>query len=178
MKKWMYVIFPGILLVLFLFFYHQDMNAFQAREAAHAEAVAQQKKAEDDHRKAVELAAHEEAQKRAAEAAAEAAQKEKEKEDKWNAEGARIQKETDRFTGELDRMTKRASALEIERDSLNKSKEQESREDFELLKRIEQSRVDQHNAEMEIQRMVAMIAQRADDSAMAKMPPPPPPAKE
>ena len=129
------------------------MNAFHASEAARAERIAQQKKADDDHRKAVEKAAHDEAQKRAADAAAETARKEKEKEDKWNADGQKIKDDTDRLTAEIDRRGKRASELEIELDSLNKAKEQDNREDFELLKRIEQARVDQHNAEMEIQRM-------------------------
>jgi len=36
MKKWMFVIFPGILLLIFLFFYHQTTAAREIREQAQA----------------------------------------------------------------------------------------------------------------------------------------------
>jgi len=73
--------------------------------------------------------------------------------------------------------SKDSAALEIELDTLHKQKEQSNREDFDLLKQVELARVGLRAAEMENQRMVGMIAGKADDSFLTRMPPPPPPEK-
>ena len=70
------------------------------------------------------------------------------------------------------------SELTIELENLNKDKDRLTREAFEMDKKIELQQVARHNAELELQRYTQMIADRADESSMAKMPPPPPPTKD
>jgi hypothetical protein len=135
------------MLAIFLFFYREEMAELDARDTARANEVARQKAADAAHKKVVEDKARAEAEKRAADEAAEAARAAAEREAKWNAEGAKIQGETDS-------------------------------DDFELLKGVEAARVAQHNAEMEIQRMVTMIVNRADESTLTELPPPPPPPQK
>jgi len=88
---------------------------------------------------------------------------------------ARIKEDTDKSNATADEYAKKVSDLTIELDTLHKQKDALTREAFELDKQVELADVERRNAEMEIQRYDAMIADRADQSAMAKMPPPPPP---
>jgi hypothetical protein len=175
MKKWLYVIIPGIMLAIFLFFYREEMAELDARDSARASEVARQKAADAAHKKVVEDKARAEAEKRAADEAAEAARVTAEREAKWNAEGAKIQGETDKSNTDGARFAKQAEDLQAELKKLDAEKEKANRDDFELLKGVEAARVAQHNAEMEIQRMVTMIVNRADESTLTEMPPPPPP---
>lgn len=177
MKKWTYVIVPAIMLALFLFFYNQKMAELDQRERERAAQIEKQKAADAEHKKATELKARQDADKRAADQAAELAAAEKEKNDKWNAETKKILDQTNQAASEADKYSKMSAQLEIDLDNLHKQKEQLSREDFDLLKKVEQERVAQRNAQLEIQRMVAMIAKRAEESTLAKAAPVPPPAK-
>ena len=71
MKKWLYVIIPGIMLAIFLFFYREEMAELDARDTARANEVARQKATDAAHKKVVEDKARAEAEKRAADEAAE-----------------------------------------------------------------------------------------------------------
>jgi hypothetical protein len=64
--------------------------------------------------------------------------------------------------------------MTIELDNLNKQLDSLTRQNFDYLKKVQLAEVNRHDAEMDIQRMVDMIAERADQSSMTKMPPPPP----
>jgi hypothetical protein len=176
MKKWFYVLFPTALLALFVVFYLANRSETLAKEQAHKEQVARDK-ADADAKKAVaEAKARADADKRAADRAAEEAKTAQEKEDKYNADMARIKQDTDKSNAKAEVYAKKVSDLTIELDTLHKQKDELTRESFELDKQVELADVERRNAEMEIQRYDAMIADRADQSAMAKMPPPPPPA--
>jgi colicin import membrane protein len=174
MKKWIFVIFPGILLGIFLAFYFPNHAETIAALQRQAEEVQRQKDALEAKKKADQEAAHKSAVEQAAKQAQEDAQKEAEAKAKWDAATAEIQRVTDEATNQANAYSKEANDLEIELDALQKQKEQENRNDFDLLKQVELSRQAQRAAENEIQRMVDMIAQKADQSAMAQMPPPAP----
>jgi chromosome segregation ATPase len=174
MKKWMYVLGPGIMLAVFLFFYLTSKaetdrklaadkihNAEVQKEADEKKAIAEKKAQEDAERRNVERA---EAEKKAAQ----------DKQDKYDADMARIKADTDRYNALVDANAKQVSELSIELDSLHKQKDSLTREGFELAKRVELAEVSRRNAELEIQRMTTMISNRADQSMMTKMPPPPP----
>jgi len=176
MKKWMYVIFPGIMLVVFFFFYFASQKEIADRERQKAEQVAKQKLADDEHKSMIEAKAREDAARHAAERAAEDLRITTEKEAKWQADTHRIQVDTDTSNADLDKYTKLVSELEIQLDTLHKQKEQATRTSFENAKRVELAEVERRNAELDVQRTVAMIAKRADQSSMTRMPPPPPPA--
>lgn len=175
MKKWLYVLAPVAMIAVFLFFYFASRAETEAKEKAHAEEVAKEKAEADEKKHIAEEKAHEDAERRNAEHMAEEAKAAKDKEDKYNADMARIQADTDKFNALAETYSKQVSELTIELDTLHKEKDALTREDFDLAKQVELGAVERRNAEMEIQRTVDMIANRADQSAMAKMPPPPPP---
>ena len=178
MKKWFYVLFPAILLGVFLFYYTASKAETEAREKA-AKAEMAKEKAEADQKKALaEAKAREDAEKRAADRSADEAKAAKEKEDKYNSDMARIKEDTDRSNATAATYAKQVSDLTIELDSLHKQKDTEMRESFELAKKVELAEIARRNAELEIQRYTAMLVDRADQSTLTKMPPPPPPAKE
>jgi len=178
MKKWLYVIAPGAMLAVFLFFYVSSRQETIAREKAKAEEVAQEKADAEAKKKVAEAKAREDADRRTAEREADEAKAALEKEQKYDSDMAAIKADTDKSNALADTYSKQVSDLAVELDSLNKQKDQLTRESFELSKKIELAEVARHNAEMEVQRLVEMIADRADESLMAKMPPPPPPAKD
>ncbi len=178
MKKWMYVIFPAILLAIFLMYYRQEMTVLMAKEKARAENVARIKAEDARKKKETEERARSDNEKRMAEQAAEDAKIAKDKEDKWNATGREIQADTDKALSETSRYQNQDADLDVQLAALQKAKEKANREDFEMLKEVELSRVAYETAQLEVERMVAMIASRADQSSMTKMPPPVPKKEE
>lgn len=175
MKKWMYLIFPAILLAVFLFYYNQEMGQIALRDKARADEIAQQKTNADAKKKEAEEQARVSAEKRAKEQKDADDQVAATKEAKWQADSKRIRDDTAKNTSEADHFSKESSDLEIELDALHQKREKLNLEDFDLLKGVELARVAQENANMEIQRKVEMIARRADESSLTEMPPPPPP---
>jgi chromosome segregation ATPase len=177
MKKWLYVAAPAVMIAVFLFFYYSSKAEWEAKEKARLEEVARVKAEADAKKHVAEAKAREDAERRNQERAAEEAKTAKEKQDRYDAEMRRIQDDTDRSNVRAETSAKLVSELTIELDSLHKQKDALTREDFELAQKVEMAEVARRNAELEIQRTVEMIATRADQSSMAKMPPPPP-AKE
>jgi translation initiation factor IF-2 len=177
MKKWFYVCFPAILLVIFTLFYLSSRSETIAREAAQREETARVKAEADKKKAEAEATAQADAERRNVERANEEAKAAKDKEDKYNAEMAKIKAEMDRANAEAEKYAKEVSDFTIELENLHKQKDQLTRESFELSKKIELSEVERRNAELEIQRYDEMIANRADQSFMTKMPPAPPPEK-
>jgi hypothetical protein len=174
MKKWLYVIAPGIMLAVFLFFYMSSRTETLARDAQHRQDVAREKAEADQKKAAAEANARADADKRAAQRAADEAKTAQDKLDKYNADMKRIQEDTDKSNALGESYAKQVSELTIELDTLHKQKDALSREGFDLLKKIELAEVARRNAELEDQRMVDRIANRADESQMVKLPPPPP----
>jgi hypothetical protein len=175
MKKWLFVISPGCMLAVFLVFYFANRKEEDAREQAHQEQLAKQKADSDEKKRIAEAKAHEDAERRNQERIAEEARVAKEKQDKYDTEMARIKADTDASNAKAERYSKQASDLAIELDNLYKEKESLTRENFEFLKKVQLAEVNRQDAEMDIQRMVEMISDRADKSSMTVMPPPPPP---
>lgn len=177
MKKWFYVLFPTVLLGVFIIVYLGSVKETEAKEEAHRTEMAKEK-ADADAKKAIaEKTAMEDAERRNIERANAEAKAAKDKEDKYNTEMARIKADTDKSNASAEMYSKQVSELTIELDTLHKQKDQLTREAFEMEKKIELQEVARHNADLELQRYTRMIADRADTSLMTKMPPPPP-AKE
>ncbi len=173
MKKWMFVIFPGILLIIFLFFYQQTSAETAAKEKAHTEAAARQK-AEDAARKAeIEQKARVDADKRAADAAAEEARKEADAAAKKKAARDKIRTETEQAETSVDRYNKDIADLQLQLDALQKQREQDNTVSFDLSKQVEQARVAERDAELEAQRIVDIISQHASKSFLTRLPAPP-----
>lgn len=173
MKKWSYIIFPAIMLGVFVAFYMASKKQWDEAEAQRTAEVQKAKEADDAKKAAAEEAARIAAHKRVEEQKKEEAEAEKKREDKWNAETAAIVAVTDKAKAEADASNKEAAELEVQIDTLRKQKEKLNREDFDLLKSLELARARQRDAELDIQRMVTMIADRAARSQMAAMHPAP-----
>ena len=176
MKKWMYVIFPSVMLGVFLFFYFAEAKQAEIKEKQRAAELAKQKAEDAEKKRVAEEKARLDSAKRQAERAAEDAKREADKLAKWLAEGKRIQDDTDKSIADADRYSKQVSELEIQLDTARKAKDKASRESFDLLKLVERSKVERRNAEVEIQRLTEMVARRASDSSMTKAPVVPAPA--
>lgn len=174
MKKWLFVISPASMLAVFLLFYYADRAKSEAREQAHQVELAKQKADADEKKRIAEAKAKEDAQRRNDERIADQARVAKEKQDKYDAEMARITANTVRSNATAEKFAREISDLSIQLDDLHKRKDALTRETFDLAKKVQQAAVERHNADMDIQRMVDMISTRADQSSMAKMPPPPP----
>jgi ABC-type Na+ efflux pump permease subunit len=179
MKKWLFVISPALMLAVFIVFYLSDRAQSEIREKAHQAELDRQKADAAEKKAAAEAKAKADAQKRDEERAAEVARVAKEKQDKYDADMARIKAATDKSNATAQKFADQVSELTIKLDNLHKQKDELTRHNFDLIKQVQLAEVARHTAEMDIQRMVEMISDRADQSAMSKMPPPPPPpAKE
>lgn len=179
MKKWLYVISVGSMTALFLVFYLSHMKEAEANEAARL-AKAKQMKSEADAKKAAdEERARADAAKRAEDREKETAAKEAEKQKKWDDESRNILNETNSHIARGEKATKEAAALEAQLEALRKNREKINREAFDSAKAVEKAQVDKQNAEIETQRFLEMIARRAADSSLTRMPMalPAPPAK-
>jgi hypothetical protein len=171
MKKWMYVISVGGMLAVFLFFYFAFRKEAEIKEKQRHEQLAIERKAEEERKAAIEAKAREDAAKRAEERAAAEAKKEADRLAKYQAESKKIQDATDEFNAKADAYAKEISRLEIELNTLRSNKEKLNREAFEFAKQVELARANKRNAELEIQRMTDMIAKRAANSSLTRMPP-------
>lgn len=172
-----YIIVPVVLLGVFLFFYNGALKDMAAKEAVKKEEVAKVKAAEDARRIEIEKKAAEDSRRRQAEREAEDRAKEQKKIKEYEDAMRQLKDETDKYLAEADKNQKDANALELQLNDLRTLKEKTNRESFELAKQVELAKIARRNAELEIQRMVDMVAQRVGASSFAAMPPPPAPAK-
>jgi uncharacterized coiled-coil DUF342 family protein len=170
-----YVILPAICLIVFGVYYTKVAKPeIAAAEAAKRKVIDDQIAADEAHRKEIEAKAQEDARK-AQEARElkdkekqEKAQREKEEQDK------KIQDETAKFENESAALTKQITGLEKQIADLRSKREATNHEVLELSKKVEMTKIDRRNAELEIQRMYDMVAQKVADSALTKAPPLPP----
>ena len=112
MKKWMYVIFPGLALAIFLALYFPAKEAAEQHVRDEAAQVARQKAADEAHRKDLEDKARADSERRAAENAQQLAAQAAVREAKRLADMKLIQADTDAANQEIDRSTKEADELQ------------------------------------------------------------------
>lgn len=176
MKKWLYLIVPTVLLAIFLFFFFAHREEAREKQIAHKAAVAQREQEETTRKAEIERKAREDAERRSAERLAAEKQKEADRIAKWEEAGRKIQEDTVRYNAESDVLAKKAAVLEIELDALRQSKAKINAEVLILNKQIETALIDQRTAELQNQRMVQMIANRASESSLTRGPVTPAPA--
>lgn len=171
MKKWMYLIFPAIMLAGFLVIYFSHKEKAEAKEREHIAQVAREKAESEEKKKIAEAKAREDARKRQEERDAEERKKQEEKDAKQAADDKKVRDQTAEYTAKANAAAKQVAALEAELDRLRKEKDATNRETFELAKQVELARIARRNAEMEIQRMTEMVARRAAESSLTRPPP-------
>lgn len=177
MKKWLYLIVPSVLLVIFLFFFFAHREEARERDVQRKAEIAL-REAEEAARKAeIEQKAREDAERRAAERLAAEQKKEADRIARWEEAGRRIQEATDRNNAEADVLAKKAAELEIELDAIRQSKARLNAQVLELNKQVEMALIDQRTAEIETQRLVQMISNRVAESFLVRSPVIPAPAR-
>ena len=174
MKKWMYLIFPGVMLGIFLVFFLSHQKESDARDKARAEIVAKKEADEKAKKVEAERKAQEDGKKRLAEREAEEAAKTAAKLAKQAAADKEVSDDTKKATDAGDASQKQITKFESDLASIRAAKDKASRESFELAKQVELAKVAKRNAEFEIQRTTEMVSRRASDSSLTRMPPPPP----
>jgi hypothetical protein len=177
MKKWMFLIFPGAMLGIFLVFFLSHTKEAEAREKVRLEVLA--KKIADDNaqKKADEDRARADAEKHATDRAAEDAKKEAERTAKQAAFDQDIKDAADKALAEGGAFQKTIDRLESELDQVHKQQDQLSRDNFDAAKQVELAKVARRTAELEIQRTVALVERKAQETYLTRLPPPPPPPK-
>jgi cell division protein FtsI/penicillin-binding protein 2 len=171
-----YVFFPAVLLVAFAIYYTQVAKPEMAeQEAAAKQKIVDQEVADTARRADIE---------KKAQADAQVQQHAREERDRLKQEKARhdreeqdrqIADETAKFENESASLKKQISDMEKDIFNLRAKREDTSREVFEAAAKVELAKIDRQNAELEIQRMYGMVAQRVNDSFLTKLPPPAPP---
>jgi hypothetical protein len=170
-----YFIIPVVLLAGFVVVYRGAVHDMEVKETRMRDAVAATKAAEEKHRKEIEAKAQEDALKRQKEnEAAEKAKLEKREKDYSDAM-AKLKADTDAFNAEGDRFAKDGADLELKLSEARQLREKTNRDIFEISKQVELAKISRRKSEIEIQRMVEMVGNRA--TTLAAMPPPPPLAK-
>jgi hypothetical protein len=170
MKKWIYLIIPGIMLAVLFVIYLSHVEKAHAKEEARKVQIAQEKSESEEKKRIAESKAREDAKKRQDERDAEEAKKLKEKEDRQAADDKKVRDAIAEYTAKAKAAADEVAKLELELDRLRKEKDQISREGFDLAKQVELARIARRNAELEIQRMTEMIARRAHDSSLVRPP--------
>ncbi len=179
MKKWMYLIFPGIMLVGFVFVYMSHVEQTHEKERIVAAKIAADKAEAEAKKKAAEAKAREDAKKRQDEREAEDRKKEEEKAARQAADDKKVADQTAEYIAKGEAAQKQVTAKEQELEQMRKTKDQTSRDSFDIAKRVELARVARRNAELEIQRMTEMVVRRASESSMTRPPEiPVPPANK
>lgn len=170
-----YLIVPGTLFAVFFFFYSAALKEMKIKEDNRIAEVARVSAAEAKRKAEIETQATADAEKRQRERdEADRAKEEKKRRD--YLEGiALLTKDVNSNTSTTDKYAKESADLELQINSMRNRKEKLNTETFELAKQVEHAKIERRTAELEIQRMVEMVAKRVGASSMANIPPPPPP---
>ena len=156
----LYLIVPLLLLVAFGGVYTTHMK----NAAAKAEIVAAEKakaaEAEKESKAEAERQAKADADKRSAERLAEEKRKEDEKRAKWESVGKQIADDTAGYQAQAGKNAAEIKRLEAKLAAIRVEKENASRTAFDLAKEVETARIQKRNAELEIQRLVEVVARK------------------
>jgi flagellar motor protein MotB len=170
MKKWLYFVVPLIGLIVFVFFYISFADQAEKAEIARKAEIVRKTEEEQQRKAVLEERARQDAAKKAQERADADALKEREKTAKWEKQGKDIQDDIDDAIKTSSELTAKIVQQEKELANLRKAKENANRDLVEAARAVEQAKVDRRGAEMNIQRLTAFLAKRAEDSALAAPP--------
>jgi len=170
-----YVIFPAVLLIAFGLYYTQIAKPDMAEhDRIEAKKVADQQATDEARRKEIEAKAQADAQ---------AQQRQREERDRQKQEKAQrdreeqdrsIAQETAKFVSLAASLSKQIADMEKSIADLRNKRETLTTEVFDAAAKVELAKIERRNAELEIQRMYDMVAQKVGDSFLTKLPPPPP----
>lgn len=168
-----YLIAPLVLMGLFGFLYNGALNDMKAKaEARHQAALVEEAK-EAERKAAIDAEAKAEAIKRQEEReAADLAKAEKRERDYQDAM-KQLNDETADYNTQSAALAKESAALETQISQALTDKERLNLEVLNLTKEVELAKINRRTAELEIQRLMEMVATKLSDSPIATPPPPP-----
>lgn len=169
-----YLIVPLVLCTLFGVYYYKFIQEEGVKTELRAKAAKIAKDEADAKKKEIEDKARKDADDRQQKRLADEKKKEDDRRAKWEAQGKDIADATAKYNAEAAKYTKQIAELEAQLKDMRLKKDNATRESFDLKKRVELALIAKRDAELEIQRMVSMVANKATESAMARPPPPPP----
>jgi len=161
----LYLIIPLILTVAFggIYMQHTKTAAAKAQQILTAKAKAD---AEVAAQKAeAERQAKADADKRESDRIAEEKKKEADKRAKWDAESLRIATDTATFTATAAEHLATVKKLEAQLDALRAEKDVSTKANFGSARDVELARIEKRTAELEIQRLVEMVARKSGTTA-------------
>lgn len=177
MKKTLitYLLIPGILLGVFLFFYLGAVKQMEQKAAQQLIDKTEKERVEKIRKTEIEKKASEDAERRQRERDLADKAKEDQKEAAYQAVMTQLRTETAELNAQSEKLAKEVGALDISLTQARTNKEKLARETFDLAKEVELAKINRRTAEIEIQRMVEMAGKKMADSSVAISPPPPPP---
>jgi septal ring factor EnvC (AmiA/AmiB activator) len=167
-----YLIVPLILAAVFGFYYNSALNDMRAKEVAN-QLKAEKIKAEEKMRKdEVEAKATADAKKRQDERDASDREKQAKREADYTDGLKKLRDETADYADQAAKLSKQIAEIESQIAQTRTDKDKLTRETLELAKAVELAKINRRNAELEIQRMMDMVARKLNDSSIAAAPPP------
>lgn len=176
MNRILYIAAPIVLMAVFLFLYVDSRKELERKKeqdriekaAADAKVLAEK----EELRKRNEANALAAEARRKAEDAEKEAKKKKEFEDGLN----KIRTEEANYMADLNKYKQQIADIEKELAVLRAEKEKLARQSIDMSKTIAATYIERQNAEMEVQRYAAIVARRATESPLARVPAPAAPA--
>ncbi len=174
-----YLIVPLVLLAIFGFTYNGALQDMRAKEASNIAKAAAKKAVEDKHKAEVESKATADAKKRQDERDAADNEKQNKKQAEYDEAMKKLRDEAADYSDQAAKFTKQIAELETQLSQGRNDREKLGRETLDLAKAVELTKISRRNAELEIQRMIDIVARKLNESSIAASPPPPlsPPAK-
>ncbi len=170
-----YVLFPTFLLIVFGVYYTQvakpQMVAAAVAEQKHQ---AEQAAIDEANRHQIELKAQQDAIRQQEERAKKDREREEKLRKQQEDQDNQVREETSRWLAESTTLTQQIADLQKGIADLRNQREATNREVFEASARVEKAKIDRRDAELDLQRMYSVVAQKVDDSFLTKLPPPPP----
>jgi hypothetical protein len=168
-----YLIVPLILAAVFGFYYKTALNDMHAKEVANQVKADKIRAEEKKHKDEVEAKATADAKKRQDERDAADREKQLKKEAEYNDAMKKLRDEAKDYADQAEKLGKQVAELDTQIAQTKTAKEKLTTETLELAKAVELAKINRRNAELEIQRMMDMVAKKLNDSSIAASPPPP-----
>ncbi|MFH1496707.1 MAG: hypothetical protein ABII82_02665 [Verrucomicrobiota bacterium] len=156
----LYLLIPCVLLILFGGLYWNYARTARAEAAAIAAEQARVAETAAAEQAAAEQAARETAEKRAAERAAAEAKAETERREKWQAEQARLTAEVAELQTKADQLTSDVAGAEKTLSELETTRRELRRANLAAGLAVERLRIAKSTAELELQRLVTLLARQ------------------
>jgi flagellar motility protein MotE (MotC chaperone) len=169
----LYVIVPVLAIIAFLFFYNSESERIRNDAVAAAAQKAAAEKAAEDERARLRAAAMEKARQLEEQRNKEEDDKRRKKEKEFEDGIKVILDEGAKYRADADKYKQEAAELEKELEALRTRKQNLSRDSIEMNREIAYAIIARNNAELEVHRYAEMVAQKANESSLTKLPPPP-----